>query len=217
MARNILQPATLPSPHDAINTFVGWRDSPCPLIKHVTPLSLFAGQWGIDIDRVWFVGSCAWMPAVLGRPFDNESDIDIVFADEEQAKTFVENAVAKLACESPIEHQSYNTFGGWKFKRAEPGVTPPSTATANQTTYVKSFMDVWWLPPNESIAEHIMSWKHDHEHVAIMAGASVGEISALTRIVRYTPWGQTDQGKAEKLAEDDAKRQQYLAEHWYSS
>lgn len=176
MAQNIIQPDKLPSVQTAIDLFVAWRDNPSDLLQGYAPIDLFK-HFSIDIDHAWFVGSCVWYPAVLGLIFPDETDIDIVFATEPQARSFCEHVEPMfMALQVSVDT---NVHKGAKFLHDG-----------------KGFLDVWWLPAGVSIAEHVMGWKHDHEHVAMMAHVRSGDIGALTRIVRPQKWEEPTKPKA---------------------
>jgi hypothetical protein len=145
MAQSIIQPDKLPSVQTAIDLFVAWRDNSSLLLQGLAPIELFK-HFSIDIDHAWFVGSCVWYPAVLGVMFPDDSDIDIVFATEPEARSFCEHVQSMLAAQQLLLSIGTNVHGGAKFLRDG-----------------KGFLDVWWLPEGISIAEHVMGWKHDHE------------------------------------------------------
>lgn len=172
-------PAVLPPIENAINMIVRWRDSPSKMLNGIAPIKLF--NLYTDIDRTWFVGSNVWYPAVLGLPCPPDADIDIVFHNKEACDTFAEHAKRTLEETDDVNKYTMepNRYGGQKLIRHW-----KDTSLADHR---KSFMDTWWLPNGQSIAEHICGFPRDHERCAMMAGAIAGEFGALTRVVRPNP------------------------------
>lgn len=200
MAQNIIQPETLPPLDQAVKMFVEWRDKPSKILEGRKPSDLFRGLGSAEPDRIWFVGSAVWYPAVLGTPFPDDRDIDIVFHDQVSCEQFVDHVMRTFEGLCTKDTKPH-THGGIKILKDKVGI-----------------IDAWWLPEGVSIGEHIMSYKHDHEHVAILAGASSLEIGALLRLVRPLKYEETPSGIAEAKAAYDARAAQQ-ASTWsdYSS
>jgi hypothetical protein len=165
MARSITIPDKLPTLESAINLFINWRDNPCELLGGLPPVKLF--NYTTDIDRTWFVGSSVWMPAVLEQMPDKDADIDIITQNKESYEILFGYIKATLAEVFPGAYtEETNLYGGMKLKRNN-----------------RKIIDVWHLPENQSIAEHIMGFPQAHERCAVMAGISKGDINSITRIV----------------------------------
>jgi hypothetical protein len=184
VSQKVKIPDTLPTIQKGIDLFLEWRDQPSKLLSGVVPMELFKGPF-IDIDRVWFTGSCAWYPLVMGKKWNEPagSDIDVCFYDQEQATAFVEHFIQQMEG-TMFVGQEPNRFGGAKiFHSTVPH--PPQDK--------HGIMDVFWLPKSGiTIAEMISGFTQDHEKVAIVASAQPGDLSAVTRLVR--PWEHTWQG-----------------------
>jgi hypothetical protein len=173
MARdNVIIPQILPTISKAIDIFIEWRDKPNILLGTLSPIDLF--NYTTDIDRVWFVGSSVWMPAVLGIPADSSSDIDIITETEDAYRNLFDYIKFILAERYSGQYfEEENRYGGKKLLRRD-----------THTNYVRKLIDVWHLPSNQTIAEHIMGFPRDHERCAAMAGISKDEVNCFTRIVK---------------------------------
>lgn len=122
-----------------------------------------------DFAYCYLVGSRAWRLA-LGLHVPDDKDIDLLFKTKGDASLFMGYALFKLNEESGGKyHMGPNKVGGLKIKRLADDV---------------GVLDAWWLPSGQSVAEHLMGFKHEHERVAICPLVeSLGEM-AITRLVR---------------------------------
>ena len=164
-----------------LKLFCQWKEAPCPQLAGLSPISLFKGPF-IDIDRVWFIGSCAWMPLVTGKKFDDKTDIDICFADKDQALAFRDHAVEALTSASAVlrvvEGLECNRFGGPKLFWTKPRKKPHAPEEIEE----REFMDIMWPPPGRTIAEVISGFLDAHEKVSVTASAQPGDINAVVRL-----------------------------------
>lgn len=179
--RSFRMPGELPPIERGLELFLQWRDAPNKLLGGMAPIDLFKGPF-LDLDRTFFIGSCAWMPIVTGKLFKEQDDartktvdhdIDICFADKDQADAFTDAAPALLH-EKTVSatwrlDETVNRFGGRKIVRSD---------------YAGEVIDIAWLHPQVSIAEFIAAFKQDHEKVAIVASARPHDLTAVTRLVR---------------------------------
>lgn len=200
-------PKKLPTIEKGLELFRQWRDSPCKMLGGLCPIDLFKGPW-IDADRVWVVGSAAWVPFVSGKKFKLDhgrlgagSDIDLFFRDRDQAMSFADGVMATLREKQP-EHHFYipdepNRFGGPKIKAAYRD---------------EELLDVAWLPPSgATIAEVIIGFRH-HERVSVVLTANSHDLSAVIRLVR--PWEHRASDEAHR-AECHACNEEYTKPKYY--
>lgn len=190
MTQKIKIPKTLPTPQQAMEILVPWLDEPQRRLAGLSPRQLLASG---DALQTWFVGSSVWYPAVMKKPPPQTSDIDIVLGYKGKAD-LVNTIIAKMNerdLESTYAIVGKNVHGGLKISRQL--VTP----LTKQDGGIATLIDVWELPKGVSICEHVMSYKYDHEHVALAALASAGEVFSLTRIVRPIAYATTPTGREE--------------------
>ncbi len=178
MKQNVDIPDPLPLLEHGIIKFVEWRDKPCKALGGLVPLDLFKGQLSLDIDRAWFFGSCVWMPMVQGKAFhgryEPDNDVDVCFYTEDVAREFADRVTGMLT----------TAYEGKRSSAVQ--LLPSKNRWGGPKIFVgdRQVMDVTWLPTGHTIAEFISGFLYEHEHVAIMAGARLGDIGAVTRIVR---------------------------------
>ncbi len=197
MTRSADLPANRVTIEAGLSKFCHWRSKPNPLLSDLTVDDLFAGAGPLlDLERAWFTGSCAWMPIVQGRMFDNATDIDIWFFDKDQARAFTMHALDKLNRADQKQRTYYeslecNRFGGPKIARTPAGRGRPARSNADH-----KIMDVFWLPPNRTIGEVISTYESLHERVAISAAASPADLHLVTRLTY--PWQHNKRDKAHR-------------------
>lgn len=122
---------------------------------------------GFDIEKVlskhgWAVGSHVWRPALDVVP-DQNADFDFVCVDDSRLN-IVKAAVGHLFDETT------NSFGSVRYVFKNTAVVA---------------MDLWRLPDNVSIAEHIKSFPERWQGVAYAIGAPVD--LALVRVTHDQP------------------------------
>ena len=190
-------PPRMPPPEEVVNKFLEFFARPLPALSGLSLRQLFGWEDVLDehaarfalleldnpvpevdiaaklpmTNRAWVVGSTIWRPAVLNQPFPTNKDIDIIFADQGAAMEFIGKAFAKLSAVDGKEyyHIAPNNVGGHKLI---------NTMTGN------GIIDAWDLEPGQTIAEHLMGFKHPHERVAVSVAARQDDMNALTRIVK---------------------------------
>ncbi len=159
----------------ALAMFCQWKDDHWARIG-MTPSELFAGAGPfLDLNRVWFFGSTAWMPLMMGRKHDHQTDIDLVFVSEDEARQFAAHALTKL---NGVKNRYYenlepNRFGG-------PSIRHLVRKTPSSEIDPK-VLDVAWLPPTRTVAEFVGSFPQIHERCAILASAQRADVHLVTR------------------------------------
>ncbi len=172
-----------------LNLFCQWKVEPCDKFAGLSFMDLFAGAGPfIDLDRVWVVGSCAWQPIIKGTKWDGQSDVDIIFPDQDQAEAFRDRALELLNNNARpqrrvVEGLEANRFGGTKLFWTKPRTKP----SAREEVEDREFMDIIWLPPSgRTVAEVISEFNEPHEKVAINAAAAPGDVNSVIRLAY--PW-----------------------------
>jgi hypothetical protein len=164
-------PNELPDLRKVRMVYEEWFKTPSLVLNGKTPADLFREH---GVEDCWIVGSCAWMPVVLGKPHDGASDIDIVFLYKEATEDFVKHVLDLLNTSKSDPEVRYiveeSLHGGTNIVKA--------WVAGNHRLMRETAVGVWSLGEH-SIAEHIKEYPLDHQRCAIEVATS-----SVTRLVK---------------------------------
>lgn len=158
-------PDVMPTYEGAIRKIVFLMDIPRERLMNYS-ISELVNTYS-DGTPKWLVGSTVWLPAVFGQ-VDKETDLDIVFQKEDAARRFVNGTLEALNSRKEGFTAGANGNNGLRV------IHPDRT----------HIMDIWWMEPDETIEEMLMSFPHPYQRCGYYMTWSGSSPAYLRRIVK---------------------------------